>query len=214
MAKATRTALVVFARAPVAGASKTRLIPALGPTHAAALHQAMIEHTLATLATPTGDHALQLWCAPDTSHPLFARLAHQYDLSLHTQYGDDLGARMYHALDTALRDHAHAIIVGTDCPGLAWSDIAAADQALQDGADAVIGPAEDGGYWLLGLRTVAPALFSEIAWGEDTVYVQTCARLETLGWRWHALRQLADVDRPEDLRHVPSELTKNTRENT
>lgn len=212
MADKGDTAVIVFARAPVPGASKTRLIPALGAEGAATLHARMIERSIETLAAATG--TLQLWCAPDTRHPLFAEFANRHDLKLHTQCGDDLGARMYHALDAALRDHACAIIVGTDCPALTPADIEAAAQALQQGADAVIGPAEDGGYWLLGLRAVSPTLFEDMPWGGDTVCAQTRAGIEALGWRCHALRTLADVDRPDDLVHVPAKLLQDTRENT
>jgi rSAM/selenodomain-associated transferase 1 len=206
--KAATTAVIVFARAPVAGASKTRLIPALGEKAAASLHARMIEHTLETLADVPADHDLQLWCAPNTTHPLFARLADRYDLSLHIQRGNNLGARMYHALDTALLVHDHAIVIGTDCPGLVSADILAATDALKTTADAVIGPAADGGYWLLGVQAVSATLFSEIAWGSDRVYEQTLQRIETLGWRSHALRTQTDIDRPEDLARLPVRLLK------
>lgn len=198
--------MVVFARAPVAGASKTRLIPALGEKAAADLHARMIEHTLETLGNVFDDYALQLWCAPDTSHPHFARLADRYVMSLHTQRGDNLGARMYHALDTALLEHDHAIVIGTDCPGLASADIVNTVDALKNVADVVIGPAADGGYWLLGVRAVSATLFRDIAWGSDRVYEQTLLRIETLGWRSHALRMRTDIDRPEDLSRVPAHL--------
>lgn len=212
MADQGDTAVIVFARAPVPGASKTRLIPALGEHGAAILHARMIERSIETLAA--GTHTLQLWCAPDTRHPLFDVLARRHDLKRHTQCGDDLGARMYHALDATLRDHDQAIIVGTDCPDMAAADIEAAAQALQQGADAVLGPAEDGGYWLLGLRAVSPTLFDDMPWGGDAIYEQTRARIEALGWRCHTLRTLADVDRPDDLVHVPAKLLQDTRENT
>lgn len=208
MAEKRDTAVIVFARAPVPGASKTRLVPALGEDGAANLHARMIERTVATLAG--GSYTLQLWCAPDPAHALFRRLAEQHDLQLHSQCGDDLGARMYHALNNALEDHRHAIIVGTDCPALERSDVEAAADALRDGADAVLGPAADGGYWLLGLNAVSPALFTDIAWGGDTVHAQTVGRIAALGWRHQALRTLADVDRPEDLAHLPDQLREHS----
>ena len=198
--------MAVFARAPVAGASKTRLIPALGEKAAADLHARMIEHTLKTLAALPADHDLQLWCAPHTGHPLFEKLADRYDLSLHTQHGNDLGARMYHALENALLEHDHAIVIGTDCPGIVSADILAARDALKGNADVVIGPADDGGYWLLGVRRVSATLFTEIAWGSDRVYEQTRQRIDTLGWRSHALQTRTDIDRPEDLALVPAHL--------
>ena len=208
MDKAGTTAVIVFTRAPIAGASKTRLIPALGEKAAAALHARMIKHTLETLRDLPADHDLQLWCAPDTRHPLFARLAGRHDLSLHTQRGNHLGARMYHALDTALQEHDHAIVIGTDCPGLATADILAASDALKAEADVVIGPAADGGYWLLGAGAVSETLFREIPWGSDRVYEQTLQRIDILDWRSHALRTLTDIDRPEDLAQLPVRLLK------
>lgn len=198
--------MIVFARAPVAGASKTRLIPALGEKAAAGLHARMIEHTLETLADVPADHELQLWCTPDATHPLFARLADRYDLSLHIQRGNNLGTRMYHALETALLEHDHAIVIGTDCPGLARADILAASNALKTRAEVVIGPAADGGYWLIGVRAVSATLFREIAWGSDRVYEQTLQHIETLGWHSHALRTRTDIDRPEDLARLPARL--------
>ena len=206
MAEAATTAVIVFARAPVAGASKTRLIPALGEKAAAVLHARMIGHTLEKMADLPDSYDLQLWCTPDTGHPLFGRLADRYNLSLHTQRGNDLGARMYHALETALLEHARAIVIGTDCPGLASTDIQAASDALKGDTDVVIGPATDGGYWLLGVCAVSTTIFRKIAWGSDRVYEQTRQRTDAQGWRSHALREQSDIDRPEDLAWVPAQL--------
>lgn len=206
MDRACTTAVIVFARAPIAGASKTRLIPALGEKAAAGLHARMIEHTLESLADLPADCDLQLWCAPDTSHPLFARLAGRHGLSLHSQRGNDLGERMYHALDTTLQQHDHAIVIGTDCPGLATADILAASDALKAGVDVVIGPAADGGYWLIGVRAVSATLFREIDWGSDRVCEQTRQRIDRLDWQQHSLRMQTDIDRPEDLARLPARL--------
>ena len=206
MDRACTTAVIVFARPPIAGASKTRLIPALGEKAAAGLHARMIEHTLESLADLPADCDLQLWCAPDTSHPLFARLAGRHGLSLHSQRGNDLGERMYHALDTTLQQHDHAIVIGTDCPGLATADILAASDALKAGVDVVIGPAADGGYWLIGVRAVSATLFREIDWGSDRVCEQTRQRIDRLDWQQHSLRMQTDIDRPEDLARLPARL--------
>ncbi len=113
---------------------------------------------------------------------------------------------MYHGLETALLEHASAIVIGTDCPGLATADILAASEALKGDADVVIGPAADGGYWLLGVRIVSAMLFTEIAWGSDRVYEQTRQRIDSLGWCSHALPERSDIDRPEDLALVPAHL--------
>jgi hypothetical protein len=117
----------------------------------------------------------------------------------------DLGKRMHRALARALRDHESAILIGSDCPVLAASDLRAAAQALQGGASAVLSPAEDGGYALIGLRRNSRRLFSGIDWGGAQVLAQTRRRLGQLGWGWKELRTLWDVDRPEDVARLRRE---------
>lgn len=196
--------VLVFAKAPVAGHVKTRLIAALGAEGAAALHARLLRHTLATVCAARD--AVELWCAPDTHHPCFAQLADEFPLVLRPQRGAGLGARMAHAFDVALRDAPAAVIVGSDCPGLTRDDLDAAFAALARGCDAVLGPATDGGYWLIGLRRAAPALFEDMRWGGAEVLDETLARLRGLGWNYTLLAARADVDRPEDLAHLPAAL--------
>jgi glycosyltransferase A (GT-A) superfamily protein (DUF2064 family) len=90
-------------------------------------------------------------------------------------------------------------LIGADCPELAARDLRRADRLLRAGCDAVIAPAEDGGYALIALRRCSPLLFEGIGWGGPDVYAETLRRLERLGWRWRALRTVWDLDRPEDL---------------
>jgi glycosyltransferase A (GT-A) superfamily protein (DUF2064 family) len=111
---------------------------------------------------------------------------------------------MYRALAHALRRHKAAIVIGTDCPALAPGDLRRAVRLLRGGCDAVLAPAEDGGYALIGLTKVSPRLFSQIAWGTSSVYGETARRLASAGYRWRALRTLWDVDRPEDLDRLRS----------
>jgi hypothetical protein len=195
-----RARILVFAKAPVPGACKTRLIPALGAEGAAALHRELLEGTLARLA-PAGIAPVQLWCAPDAGHRAFQDLAARWGVSLHGQQGGDLGQRMLHAATAALVKAEAVVLIGCDCPGLGPAQITAALTALlaQPQQDAVLGPAQDGGYVLLGLRQPAPELFTGMPWGGDQVAALTRARLAGLGWRWRELAPLADVDRPEDL---------------
>lgn len=190
--------ILVMARAPVPGQAKTRLIPALGEAGAAALHQQLLERLLARLQQ-AALAPLQLWCSPDSRHPYFMDCANRYVLSLHTQQGADLGARMAHALDTALQDAEAALVIGCDIPAMDGAYLEQACVALADGAQAVLGPSEDGGYTLLGLRQSAPPLFEEMPWGTALVLARTRAALTSLGWQWHELETLWDVDRPEDL---------------
>lgn len=189
--------LLVFARAPVPGLVKTRLIPALGAAGAAALHGRLLERTLAT-ACAAAPGRVELWCTPDTGAPAFAAAAEHWGVTLQRQPPGDLGARMHAALAAALDRGTRALLIGCDCPALTAADLEQAFAAL-DADDVVLGPAADGGYVLVGARRLSPLLFTGIDWGGPRVLRQTRARLVALGWRWHELRTLWDVDRPEDL---------------
>jgi rSAM/selenodomain-associated transferase 1 len=189
--------LMVFARAPVAGEVKTRLIPLLGAAGAARLHRQLLTRTMAHALRATLC-PVQLWCAGDVSHAGFAPWREDPRVSLHSQQGNDLGMRMAHAFDEVLARHAAGVIIGTDCPELQIDDLRAALQALQAGNDAVLGPAEDGGYFLIGLRRPLPSLFSDMPWGTHEVLAATRARLRAAGHRWHELPTRRDVDRPAD----------------
>jgi glycosyltransferase A (GT-A) superfamily protein (DUF2064 family) len=109
---------------------------------------------------------------------------------------------MHRALSQALRRHRGAIVIGADCPALRPSDLRRAARLLAGGCDAVLGPAEDGGYVLIAARRVSPRLFCGIAWGGPEVYAAAVQRLDALGYRWRALARLWDVDRPEDLERL------------
>lgn len=190
--------LIVFSKAPAPGQVKTRLIPALGEDGAARLHQDMLEQKL-RLVTENQIAAIDLYCSPDLHHPYFQEIASRFNIDLHTQIGDDLGERMANAMQTTLSTHSLAMIIGTDCPPLDRIYLRDAFQALADGSDAVVGPATDGGYVLLGLRRFDNMLFTGIDWGTNMVYRQTKTRLEQLGFPHVELDTLWDIDRPEDL---------------
>jgi rSAM/selenodomain-associated transferase 1 len=192
------TAILVFARAPVAGATKTRLIPLLGATGDAALHTRLVTHALATART-AAPARIELWCAPDAAHPFLQSAAAAQDATLHVQRGDNLGDRMAHALADALQRSTYALCIGTDCPALHARHLHDAAAALNDGSDAVFAPTEDGGYALIGLASARRQLFDNIDWGGPQVMAQTRTRLGELGLRWHELDTLWDVDRPEDV---------------
>jgi rSAM/selenodomain-associated transferase 1 len=189
--------VIVFARAARPGAVKTRLIPLLGPEGSAALHARMVKHSLAT-ARKAALGAVELHCAPDCDDDFFRFCGSRYDAELRAQVDGDLGARMAAAASRALAVHARVLLIGADCPALTARHLREACQALLGGADAVLVPAEDGGYVLMGLSRFDARLFEEIAWGTDSVLQETRGRLRALGWRWHELEPLWDVDRPED----------------
>ena len=176
---------------------KTRLAPLLGEQRAARLHARMIDSTL-RVAQKASFGRLELHCAPHARHPAFAALARRHSVVLRAQGRGDLGARMQRAFERTLRTARIVVLVGTDCPVLRIADLRAAARALRGGADAVLAPAEDGGYALIGLRRTSPRLFSGIEWGSGSVLADTRRRLRELGWRWRELRTVWDVDRPDD----------------
>ncbi|HEY5763126.1 MAG TPA: TIGR04283 family arsenosugar biosynthesis glycosyltransferase [Rhodocyclaceae bacterium] len=193
-----RVALLVFAKAPVPGAVKTRLIPAIGADAAAALAVRLLERTLTTAAA--GRFAsLQLWCTPDARHPALVVAATRHGASMHVQNGADLGERMQTALAEALTDHHAALLIGTDCPELSVDDLRNAAQQLAGPRDVALVPAADGGYVLIGLTRPSAAVFAGVDWGSPRVMDQTRARAAAAGLRLHFGRTLRDIDHPEDL---------------
>ena len=190
--------LVVFARAPESGRVKTRLAPLLGKQGAARLYSRMVVRTLKT-AVASGYGSVELHCSPGVGHVYFKKLKKRFGVSLRSQGRGDLGERMHRAFERALRSHLYAVLIGSDCPALRPADLRAATRALRDGADAVLSPAEDGGYALIGLRRVSRRLFDGVAWGGPAVLAQTRRRLKRLRWRCKELRTVWDVDRPEDV---------------
>ena len=191
--------VAVFAKAPVAGEVKTRLVPLLGPADAAELHATLVRHALATArAAEVGP--VSLWCAPDRGHPFFAACAGEFGVALHEQRGGHLGERMARAFERLLAA-GPAMIVGSDCPSLTAGDLREAAAALA-GREAVVQPAEDGGYVLVGLARALPGLFEGIRWGEADVMRATRERLRAAGTAWAELPVRWDVDRPEDYRRL------------
>lgn len=193
--------ILIFAKAPLIGQVKTRLIPVFGAQAATRLHAEMLQLTVH--AVSNADLApVQLWCAPDTSHPMFHTLRREYGITLHTQLGVDLGARMASAFAAALQDTQFAIALGTDWPLLDPATVTEACVALVEGHDAVLMPAEDGGYVLLGLRRYDEHVFEGIAWGGADVMQQTRERLTALQWHWREWSPTWDLDRPDDVRRA------------
>ena len=206
-ASAAETAcrVMVFARAPTPGKAKSRLIPALGEAGAAALHRRLVMHCLRA-ARDSRLGPVELWCAPDAGDPFFRDCERHCGVSLHPQGEGDLGARMQRAFESALARARRAILVGSDIPALSARYLRDADQALVRGDEIVIGPAEDGGYALIGLSRCDPELFRDIPWGGPKVLPETRRRITALGWRLSELPALWDVDRPEDLERLPQEM--------
>lgn len=189
--------LILFGRYPVPGQTKTRLIPLLGALGAAELQRELTESALSTLVG-TGLSPVDFAFAGGTKRQVRSWLADD-KISFYPQSGGDLGARMQSALEAALtRGARQAVLVGTDVPGMTAGHIARAFDALAD-HDLVLGPCEDGGYWLIGCRRRV-AVFADIDWGTDQVLDQTVASAERLGLSVLLLSPLNDMDTPADLR--------------
>jgi rSAM/selenodomain-associated transferase 2/rSAM/selenodomain-associated transferase 1 len=200
--------LIVFTRYPIPGKAKTRLIPALGAEGAASLQRQMTKHTLqqVRLWQVNGrDHvcpSVEIWFAGIDDPCLDAQRMQSWlgqEWIYRSQPSGDLGERMAQAFQKAFADgFGRVVVIGTDCPGLDAHRMAQAFQSLKDD-DLVLGPATDGGYYLIGLCRFVPALFTGISWSTSAVFQQTLTIAEQCGLRVACLKPLTDIDRPEDL---------------
>ena len=191
-------AVAILAKAPIAGFAKTRLIPVLGARGAAVLQERLVERAVET-ACAAAIGPVTLWATPDESHPVFQSIGARLGITLARQADGDLGARMLAAITAA---NTCVLLIGSDCPALTLEHLRTAADVLRDRAPAVVIPAEDGGYALIGMRTPEPALFSDMPWSTPLVMNETRRRLRTLGLTWHEPVTLWDVDLPQDLERM------------
>jgi rSAM/selenodomain-associated transferase 1 len=211
IAKKTRPAseerLIVFARCPELGRCKTRLIPHLGEDGATALHEALVKHTMGWIGRGRENVKVEVrYCGADLARlrTLCGVAADNADFV--PQKGEGLGSRLSEAATAAFDNGAAKVaIVGTDCPDLSWHTIKLAFYSL-DSADVVLGPAKDGGYYLVALRAAAPLLFQDIDWGSVTVLQDTLINATRLGLSVNLLTELGDIDRPDDLTNLRDRL--------
>lgn len=186
--------VALFAKFPRAGEAKTRLAPMVGEAGAAEIHRRLVERTLRTVRESGLPFAVHTTGASDED---FAEWLGA-DVPLVEQGEGDLGARL-------ARVEAPAILLGADIPGLTAAHLRQAARALES-APVVIGPASDGGYYLLGFTRPVPMLWPGMAWGTSAVLDETEHRLRAGGVRYRLLEELADCDRPEDLARWPDLL--------
>lgn len=193
------THIIVFAKAPIPGKAKTRLIPALGAEGAAELAQRMLIDTCRTAASVLLAET-ELCITPAPGHPEWeARLPPRMTL---TDQGDgDLGQRLARAAERVTQEGDRVILIGTDCPQLTRRRLHDACREL-DAHDAIIHPTLDGGYALLGLKSFDASIFEGIGWSGPDVARETMARIRALGWSLHLGATLRDIDEPEDLPHL------------
>jgi len=190
----TAPRIVIFARWPEPGKVKTRLALEIGNEAAARIYRRLLNHTLAAARASNLSLELRVTGAEPE------RFATEFgtDLVIADQGQGDLGERL-------ARVDTPALIIGSDLPGLTPDLLREAAAALAS-HDVVIGPARDGGYWLIGLRDLAPWLFADMAWSTPAVLPETLARLDARGIAPALLPELADIDEPQDLAAWPEIL--------
>jgi len=186
--------LVLLTRYPVAGQAKTRLIPALGADGAAAVHRRLAERTVAVMRESGLPMEIRFTGATESEFRSWLGEGPAYA----AQGGGDLGDRLRAAIGMP-----PVIFVCTDCPDLTAARLEQAAATLTNDDSVVIGPAEDGGYWLIGIAARHDFLFTDMDWGTGTVLRETLARLDRRNVELAMLETLADCDRPEDLRRWP-----------
>lgn len=184
--------LHVFARWPEPGQAKTRLIPHLGPRGAARLYRRLLEHTLGEVRRS----GLPCTVRTTGADPARFRAAFGSDLAYRDQGEGDLGARL-------ARIEAAALVIGSDCPDCDSAILSRAASTLASHR-AVIGPASDGGYYLIGFSEPMPALFEAMEWSTEGVFGETMKRFAALGVEPLVLPELRDIDTPEDLALYPA----------
>ena len=186
--------LIIFLKAPRAGLVKTRLASRLGPVGALHAYERLVETLLEGLAPL---HSVELRFAPDDAAGEVSRWL-RADWSSQAQGTGDLGERLCRAFRDAFESGAkRVVVIGSDCPAVTPSDIEKAWGALAT-HDVVLGPATDGGYWLIGLQSLHEAILSGILWSTSSVLAETLAICQQRGLSVHRLRQLSDVDTAED----------------
>ena len=202
IAMTPNTALYILAKSPETGKVKTRLGKTIGMEQAKDAHVEMLDAML-NIATDALAHSpliksVNLLIEGNKQQPELKKLLTKYNLSPQSQADGDLGDKMAQAFITGLQNHKAVIITGTDCPLITPDYLNQAAEKLQK-KDLVLGPAEDGGYVLIGASKFNPTIFAEVSWGGETVYEKTCLNIQTAGLSYEDLPTLWDIDIEEDL---------------
>jgi rSAM/selenodomain-associated transferase 1 len=196
----TAPALVLFAKTPVPGAVKSRLMPEYDARQAAAIAETLIRATVRlALACWRGRVQLSVW--PETDHPLIHELRARYDLPVTRQAPGDLGRKMHTALSAWHARGTPAAVMGCDVPQLPAAVLQRANRLLRDNSN-VLGPARDGGYYLIGLTRACPALFRGMPWGSGAVLQKTLRVARGAGLSFTLLPAMRDIDTAADLAAV------------
>lgn len=197
----SKTAIVVYVKFPVPGKVKTRLAKDVGPEKAAQLYSAMIERvanfTLSPL--PRTQFEILFHCDPIRTADEYKAHFARHGVGIEMQEGEDLGARLNHSISDVLTRFARVLTIGSDCLEITPALVEEAARSLEQGNDVVLGPATDGGYYLVGMQRPQPELFQGIEWSTDSVLRATIAKCKQLNLKVHLLAELSDIDTVKDL---------------
>lgn len=200
----SKNLLIIFVKNPELNKVKTRLAKSVGGQNALTVYHKLLQHTHDSAAAMKMPAEKQVWYSSKIDR---TDLWESGDFEKHLQQGESLGARMEKAFRDAFETgYARVVIIGSDCADLRPSHLDEAFESLRK-KNAVVGPAEDGGYYLLGLNSFTPSVFRNIHWSEPTVLEETMNRLKKENFTVHTLERLNDIDTVDDLKNSGLSLT-------
>jgi uncharacterized protein len=202
-----KRAIIIMAKVPLAGAVKTRLQNVLRAAQCAEFAECLLDDTIRK--AETFESQLIIAYSPPENGAYFQRFSDK-NIILIPQKGDDLGARMFHAFEFAFRQNSDAVVmIGTDSPTFPFDYIEQAFEHLELETDAVLGKAEDGGFYLIGLRRLDARIFDAVAWSSPQTFEKVFQNLHRLEWHLREVPSWYDVDTPADLEKLKTELRHN-----
>ena len=193
----TTTPLYLFAKGPIPGEVKTRMQPYISPLQSVELATMMLVQSVEKVCR-FWPGQLVLTVTPDASLPVFDRLARSHRFYIEFQVPGDLGNRMFHVLSQGINRYGSAVVMGCDVPQISGESLQRVHELLLDKKN-VIGPASDGGFYLLGLSKITPGIFTGIQWGDEQVYSRVCQNFDDQGMALQNIAELRDIDRWDDL---------------
>ncbi len=188
--------LICFCKHPEPGFVKSRLAKAIGEERASLIYEKLLLFTLLTVREVNLD--AYLYCFPNIHHELLEQYSNLYSISLRQQADGDLGAKMFHAMHEHINKDANVVLIGSDCLEIDADYILRAFNYLNSGYEIILGPAQDGGYALIGANKIDESIFKNICWSTTAVLDRTKQNISKLGWRYKCLSEVRDLDNIDD----------------
>ena len=191
--------ILCFCKHPVAGLVKSRLAKDIGVEPATEVYKILLDEMINRISCL--EPKVFLYCYPDTTHPILKRYETKFNFALEKQNGEDLGLKMHNAMKKHLTPNTNVVLIGTDCLEIDANYIYQAFEYLNSGSDVVLGPAEDGGYALIGANKIDSSIFENIEWSTDQVLSQTKEKIKELDWKYRLLNKVRDLDNLDDYKY-------------